>query len=100
MMQSVFLNGKHVQRTEITMPFCSFASLFGGACGASSENPNAAEFVDLKDCTRDVTAHLKGCKILTDVESVNNERKLLLTRAGQYKSLFLPFSVAVRLCYI
>ncbi|KAM7429923.1 hypothetical protein ABFA07_019293 [Porites harrisoni] len=41
-----------------------------------------ADFVELKDCTRDVTAHLKCCNILTDVESVNNERKLLLTRAG------------------
>ena len=65
------------------MSFFSFASLLGGgACGASSENPNVADFVELKDCTRDVTAHLKSCNILTDVESVNNERKLLLTRAG------------------
>ena len=67
-----------------TMSFCSFASLLGGgggggACGASSENPNVADFVVLKDCTRDVTAHLKS---LTDVQSVNNERKLLLIRAG------------------
>ena len=28
----------------------------GGACGASSENPNVADFVELKDCARDVTA--------------------------------------------
>ena len=35
------------------MSFCSFASLLGGACGASSENPNMADFVKLKDCTRD-----------------------------------------------
>ena len=64
------------------MSFCSFASLLGGACGAISENPNVADFVELKDCSRDVTAHLKSCNILTDVESVNNERKLLLTQAG------------------
>ena len=68
------------------MSFCSFASLLegggGGACGTSCENPNVVDFVELKDCTRDVTAHLKSCNILTDVESVNNERKLLLTRAG------------------
>ena len=54
----------------------------GRACGTSCENPNVVDFVELKDCTRDVTAHLKSCNILTDVESVNNERKLLLTRAG------------------
>ena len=35
------------------MSFCSFASLLGGACGASSENPNMADFVKLKDCTKD-----------------------------------------------
>ena len=35
------------------MSFCSFASLLGGACGAGSENPNMADFVKLKDCTRD-----------------------------------------------
>ena len=62
------------------MSFCNFASLLGGACGASCENPNVVDFVGLKDCTRNVTAHLKSCNILTDVESVNNnERKLLLT---------------------
>ena len=62
------------------MSFCNFASLLGGACGASCENPNVVDFVGLKDCTREVTAHLKSCNILTDVESVNNnERKLLLT---------------------
>ena len=62
------------------MSFCSFASLLGADCGASCENPNVVDFVELKDCTRDVTAHLKSCNILTDVESVNNnERKLLLT---------------------
>lgn len=75
-----------INHKKETMSFCSFGSLLcggrGGACGASSENPNVAAFVELKDCTRDVTAHLKSCNILTDVESVNNERKLLLTRAG------------------
>ena len=54
----------------------------GWAFNASSENPNVADYVELKDCTRDVTSHLKSCNILTNVESVNNERKLLLTRAG------------------
>ena len=55
-----------INHKKKTMSFCSFASLLGGACGASSENPNVADFVELKDCTRDVTAHLKSCNILTD----------------------------------
>ena len=45
-------------------------------------DPNVADFVELKDCTRDVTTHWKSYNILTDVKSVNNEMKLLLTRAG------------------
>ena len=40
--------------------FCSFASLVGGTCGPSPENPNVVvHFVDVKDCDRDVKAHLK-----------------------------------------
>ena len=46
------------------MSFCSFASLLGGACGVSSENPNVVDFFDLKDCTGDVkSSHLKSCNI-------------------------------------
>lgn|GEM_PF-6776405 len=67
----------------VIMAFCSFASLVGGTCGPSPENPNVVHFVDLKNCDRDVKAHLKFCNILTDVESVNSESKLLLARAGK-----------------
>lgn len=65
------------------MSFCSFASLVGGACGASTENPSAVQFLDLKDCNRDVKAHLRSCNIVTNTESIDNERKLLLARAGE-----------------
>ena len=60
------------------MAFCSFSSLVGGP---SPENPNVVRLLDLKNCARDVKAHLKFCNILTNVESVNSERKLLLARA-------------------
>ena len=43
------------------MSFCSFASLLGADCGASCENPNVVDFVESKDCTRDVTA--QGCSM-------------------------------------
>ena len=53
-----------------------------------------ADFVDSKDCTRDVRAHLKSCKLLTDIESVRKLRKLLITRAGIVKIIFvLQFSI-------
>ena len=69
------------------MSFCSFASLVGGGCGPSPENPEVDKFVYIKDCDRDVKAHLKLCKILTNVESKDSERKLLLTRAGKYNGI-------------
>ena len=63
--------------------FCSFASLVGGTCGPSPENSNVVHFVDFKNCNRDVKADLKFCNILTNVENVNSERKLLLARASK-----------------
>ena len=69
------------------MSFCSFASLVGGACWPSPENPEVDKFVHVKDCDRDVKAHLKLCKILTNIESIDSERKLLLTRAGKYNGI-------------
>ena len=65
------------------MAFCSFSSVVGEMCGSSPENPNVVRLLDLKNCARDVKAHLKFCNILTNVESVNNERKLLLARTGK-----------------
>ena len=69
----------------VRMAFCSFASLVGGMCGPSQDNLNVVHFVDLKNCDRDVKAHLKLFNIVTNVESVNSERKLLLARAGKWK---------------
>ena len=69
------------------MSLFSFASLVGGACGPSPENPEVDKFVYVKDCDRDVKAHLKLCKILTNIESIDSKRKLLLTRAGKYHGI-------------
>ena len=44
---------------------------------------NVVHFVDSKNSDRDVKAHLKFCNIVTNAESVNSERKLLLARAGK-----------------
>ena len=35
----------------------NFASLVGGTCGPSPENPNVVHFVDSKNSNRDVTEH-------------------------------------------
>ena len=60
------------------MSLCSFASLVDRAFAPSPENPNAVRG------DRDVKAHLKSCNnILTDIESIDSERKLLLARTGE-----------------
>ena len=69
------------------MSLCSFASLVGGPCGPSPENPDVDKFVTLKDCDRNVRAHLKLCKMLTNIESIDSKRKLLLKRAGNYNGI-------------
>ena len=70
--------------SSVVMAFCSFACLVGGTCGPSPENPNVVlHFVDLKKCDCDVKAHLKFCNILSNVENVYGETKLLLARAGK-----------------
>ena len=82
------------------MSFCSFASLVGGVWGPSPENPEVDKFVYVKDCDRDVKAHLKLFKILTNIESIDSERKLLLTRAGKYNGIifFLIYFFCITVC--
>ena len=65
------------------MSLCSFSPIVGGACGPSFQNPDSAQFFLLRDCDREVTAHLKLCKI-SNSENMDNERKLLLARASEY----------------
>ena len=67
----------------VIMVFCSFASLVGGTCGPSPENPNVVHFVDSKNSDRDVKAQFKLRNILTNVKRVNSERNHSLARAGK-----------------
>ena len=83
--QSVAIIKKHemIVASCVIIAFCSFASLVGGTCGPSPENPNVLHFVDSKNSDRDVKAHLRLCNILVNVKSVNSERNHLLARAGK-----------------
>ena len=58
----------------VIMALCSFASLVGGTCCPSPENPSIVHFVDSKNSDREGKACLKLCNILTNVKSVNSER--------------------------
>ena len=50
---------------------------------SSAENPKDVQFVDLKNCNREVKGHRKFCKIVTITESIDSKRKLLLARASK-----------------
>ena len=66
------------------MASCGYSMLLENAetCGMSSDYPRHVLFVTLKDCERDVSDHLKFCKISGD-RAIDNEMKLLLARAGK-----------------
>ena len=67
------------------MSIRSFASIVGGKCGPNAEtDAESTELVKLKDCNRDVIAHLKLCNVKTNINKINSEMKLLLVRAGRY----------------
>lgn len=53
-----------------------------GTCGMSSDYPNETTYVTLKECDKDVSAHLKSLKCSAD-QGVSSEIALLLARAGQ-----------------
>jgi hypothetical protein len=65
------------------MASCGYSLLLQNAdsCGISSEYPKHVVFVTLKDCERDISDHLKFCKISGD-KAIDSEIKLLLARAG------------------
>ncbi|KAL9954429.1 hypothetical protein ACROYT_G041966 [Oculina patagonica] len=63
------------------MASCGYACFVGGACGPSSFNPANVACVAISDCRKDVRSHLVYCKI-SDDSGVDNEAKLLLTRAA------------------
>ncbi|KAK3731369.1 hypothetical protein QZH41_019552, partial [Actinostola sp. cb2023] len=65
------------------MASCMFRTLLAEktSCATSAEYADNVECVSLKNCTRDVTGHLKLYKLSTD-EHVDNEMKLLLARTA------------------
>ena len=58
---------------------CSYSALLNKAtspCGLSNDYPGQLECVPLKDCTKDVTGHLKSFKLSND-KGARTEMKLL-----------------------
>ena len=72
------------------MAHCSYKALLGKVtpsqgtpCGQSADYPGQLKCMVLKDCTKDVTGHLKTLGLSAD-EGLGSEIKLLLARGGKY----------------
>ena len=72
------------------MAHCSYKALLGKvplsqgtSRGQSADYPGQLECIALKDCTKDVTFHLRTFNLSAD-EGLGSEIKLLLASAGKY----------------
>jgi hypothetical protein len=66
------------------MASCGYSLLLenAGNCGVSPEYLKQNVFLTLSDCQRDISDHLKFCKI-SGKKDLDSEMKLLLVRAGR-----------------
>ena len=64
------------------MASCAFATLVGGACGSSADNPANVKCVVVESCKKDIQGHLRACRVLGD-SVLDCEAKLILARAGK-----------------
>lgn len=65
------------------MATCSYSSLLREnttLCGSNWINPEDFQCVALRDCSKDVSSHLKSCSVADD--RIKSEIQLLLARAG------------------
>ena len=72
------------------MAHCSYKALLGKVtpsqgtpCGQSADYPGQLECIALKDCTKELTGHLKTVN-LSAHECLGSEIKLLLAKAGKF----------------
>lgn len=68
--------------TVILMASCGFATLVGGSCGSSADNPANIECVIVGRCTKSIQGHLGAYRVFGD-SKLNCESKLILARAGK-----------------
>jgi hypothetical protein len=83
------------------MASCGYSLLLKnpGNCGISSDYPKQVVYVTLKECERDISDHLKFCKISAD-EAINNETNLLLARSGKINLLLTCLLSKYRVSYL
>ena len=64
------------------MASCGFATLVGGSCGSSADNPANVQCVAVGSCTKSIQGHLRNVRVFGD-SALDCESKLMLARAGK-----------------
>ena len=55
----------------------------GTPCGQSADYPGQLEYIALKDCTKELTGHVKTLNLSAD-EGLGSEIRLVFARAGKF----------------
>ena len=64
------------------MPSC-FATLVGGSCGSSTDNPANVQCVAVGSCTKSIQGHLRNFRVFGGSAALDCESKLMISRAGK-----------------
>ena len=64
------------------MASCGFATLVGGSCGSSADNPANVQCVVVGSCAKSIQGHLRNFRVFGD-SALDCESKLILARAGK-----------------
>ena len=87
------------------MASCGFATLVGGSCGSSADNPANVLCVVVGSCAKSIQGHLRNFRVFGD-SALDCESKLVLARAGKrvhitciYQGKRKVILVFVNLCY-
>lgn len=77
------------------MASCGFATLVGGSCGSSADNPANVQCVVVESCAKSTQGHLRSFLHLETPETVNRS-SCFLEQVREYISLVLPYHLCCK----
>ena len=69
------------------MASCGFATLVGGSCGSSADNPANVQCVAVGSCTKSIQGHLRNFRVFGDSALDCESKLMLLQQVREYISL-------------
>ena len=69
------------------MASCGFATLIGGSCGSSADNPANVQCVAVGSCTKSIQGHLRNFRVFGDSALDCESKLMLLQQVREYISL-------------